>query len=126
MARIANTIRVFSSQSVTSSGTLTSDAFDIQRSAYSSIHYVLSTATTGVYVAATARILLAANDRETYLQPVDSDGTDVGTLMSVIDSNNRIVQNSIPMAPRAKLEIKSSTANTITFDAVYLTLDESN
>ena len=123
MARISNVLLVFSSQTVNSSGTITSDSFNLERSAFSGLHYILSTATTGPYVAATAQIFLTADPREAYLQPVDDAGNNVGAI-GLINSNNRYIQNSIPHAQWGQVRIKSSTANAITFDAVYLVLDE--
>jgi hypothetical protein len=125
MARIPQVLLVFSSQSVTSSGTVTSDTLNLGRLAYAGLHYKLSTATTGTYVSATARIILTADLRESPLAPVDDGANDVSVLTQ-INSNNRYVQCSIPLAPLGQVQLISATNNTITFDAVYLVLDEAN
>lgn len=125
MARLSWSVLVFSSQSVESAGTVTSTTIDLGRASASGLHYTLASATTGVYVAATARILLSADAREAFLAPVDDAGNSVSTLGQV-NSNNRYIQNAIPLAPLAQVQLISVTNNTITFDAVYLVLNEQN
>lgn len=125
MARIPQVMLVFSGQSVTSAGTVDSVAFPLGRDAYASLHYVLATATTGTYVSCTAQLLVRADSRETFVLPVDTAGAVVGTLAQ-INSNNRFIRTAIPLAPEGRMRLISVTNNTVTFDAVYLVLDEQN
>lgn len=125
MARIPQVYRLFSSQSVTSAGTITSTSLAFGREAYASLHYVLASATTGLYVAGTIQLLVAADPREPFVLPVNTAGGVTGYL-GYVNSNNRYISTAFPLVPWAQVQIKSVTNNTLTFDAVYLVLDEQN
>lgn len=125
MSRITQSILLFSSRSVTSNGTITSDSINLGRLEYASIHYILADATTSTAVSATARVICAAHPRETFLFPVDTAGGGWGTLCQ-INSNSSFIGTAIPLTPWGQVQIISSTVNTITFQAVYLVTDELN
>jgi hypothetical protein len=125
MARIPQVVLIFSSQTITSAGTLVSDTMNLGRDAYVSVHYKLNTATSGTYVSATAQMLVSADKREPFLLPVDTAGGIVGTLCQ-INSNNQYIRSAFPLAAYGQVRIISSTNNTITFDSVYLVMDEQN
>lgn len=128
MANLPQVVLAFSGASVTSSGTLTSASFPIRGATHASLHYVLASATTGVYVVGTARFLFAADARETFLSAVNT-GRTIEHQFLLIDSNNRYVSmtpapNVLPPASLMQVQLLSSTNNTLTFDAVYVVLDQ--
>lgn len=114
-------VQPFSSQSVTTTQTVTSSPFWTGEGRICGFQYQLSTATTGTYVSMTARILVAADSRDTYLAPVDSANVANNVLAININSNNRYVSyrfDDLPAAPWTQVQLISVTNQTITFDSV--------
>ena len=126
MARITRVVNVFSSQTITSSGTLDSSPIDIGRAAYFSYQYDLSTSTTGLYNTGTCQILLSSNNNTAdYVLPKDADNNFICNVGN-IDSTNKYVRFSVPVAQYMKFRIVSRTDNTQIFDNVWVSYDELN
>ena len=125
MSRIPATVLVFNSQSLTGIGsTLLSEIIPIGRNEFASMQYTLSAP--GLVVTATIQLLVSATNAPSYfVQPTNSSGADVGTLYQM-NSNNQVFNVALPMIDFARIQIKSSTAGTITFDKVWLIFDELN
>ena len=116
-------VQPFSVQAVTTTATVTSSAFHTNYGHLVAFEYRLSTATTGTYVSATARILVSADSSATYLTPVDSANAVQNVLAININSNNRYVAyryDDLPVAPWTQVQLISVTNQTITFDSVRL------
>ena len=116
-------VQPFSSQSVTTTQTVTSTAFQSDFGRICGFEYRLSTATTGTYVSVTARILVTADSQGSYLTPVDSANAVNNVLAININSNNRYVSfrfDDLPAAPYTQVQLVSVTNQTITFDSVRL------
>lgn len=119
----------FSSQSVTTATAVTSSPFFTGEGRICGFDYQLSTATSGVYVSATATLLVAADSSSTYVLPVDSANAANNVLAININSNNRYVSyrfDDLPVAPWAQVRISSvlntgaGSGTTITFNSVRL------
>ena len=116
-------VQALSGQTITSSGTVTSEGFRTKNGRLCGFFYNLAGATTGTYVAATARILIAADSSLAYTLPVDSAGVANNILLININSNDRYISyrfDDLPAAPWTQLRIVSSTANSITVAGAYL------
>ncbi len=117
-------IRVFSSQSVTSTNTITSDSLDTARAFIVGLDYRLNTATTATHVNTTIRIRTAPDPSMPFLLPVDSAKA-VKSLLITADSNDQYIRlTDIPYAPWTQVQLVGATANTVTFDSIHLILDE--
>lgn len=116
-------VRAFSGQSVTTTATVTSESFYTGEGRLCGFFYDLADATTGTYVSATARILVAADSSLAYVTPVDSAGAVNNVLLININSNDRYVTyryDDLPVAPWTQVQLVSATNQTITFAGVYL------
>ena len=120
-------VRVFNAQSITSGGTVTSDPFPIFGATRMALSYTINNATSGPYVAVTARCLFAAKSNGTFLQAVNSGAIVLGQFLTV-NSINRYVSfftpGDMPIAPYMQVRLISATNNTITFDNVWAVLDQ--
>ena len=120
-------VRVFSSQAINSTSSVTSVAFPVMGATRMALHYTLSTATSGPYVAASAYCLFGSGSDSTYLQAVNTSNILLGQYLT-INSNNRYVSffspGDMPIAPYMQVRLTTATANTITFDGVWVVLDQ--
>ena len=116
-------VEALSGVTINSSGTSTSAGFRTKNGRICGFFYDLADSTTGTYVSATARLLIAADSRMTYVAPIDSAGAAAGNLLLTINSNDRYVSyrfDDLPSAPWTQLQLVTATANTITFAGAYL------
>lgn len=115
--------RLWSGQTIESSGTITSDSFDVSRAEYASLKYELSTATSGGYVTGSISILVAPNKDVTFTRFTDSQKTDL-SLLYTLTNINAAFSVDIPTTKYAQIQIASGTNNNITFANVWFTVDE--
>ena len=83
-------VQPFSAQSVTTTQTVTSVAFNTQVGRLCGFHYEIADATSGTYVSVTARVIVASDSGGPFLLPVDSAGAVSGVLVQV-NSNSRYI-----------------------------------
>ena len=116
-------VEALSGQTITSAGTVTSEGFRTKNGRICGFFYDLADSSTGTYVSATARILVAADSRMTYVAPVDSVGAVNNVVFALINSNDRYVSHrfdDLPAAPWTQLQLVSVTNNTLVFRGAYL------
>ena len=116
-------IQALSGRTIDSAGTVTSDGLRTDYGRLAGFFYDLADATTGTYVSATARILVAVDSSGAYTLPVDSAGAARDILLININSNDRYISfryDDQTVAPWTQLRIVSVTNNSITFAGAYL------
>lgn len=119
----------FSTQVVTTAAVVTSPPFFTGVGWLCGFEYRLSTATSGIYVSATATLLVSADSTNGYLLPVDSANAAKNVLAININSNNRYVAyryDDLPIAEWSQVRISHvlnaavGSGTSITFDSVRL------
>ena len=121
------TVQPFSVQAVTTNETVTSPAFPSASGRIVGFEYRLSTATTGTYVSATARLLVSADSLSGFITPVDSAAAVNNVLTFLINSNNRYFTyryDDLPVSPWYQVQLISVTNQTVTFDSVRVIFDD--
>ena len=116
-------VEALSGITITSAGTSTSEGFRTKNGRICGFFYDLADSSTGTYVSATARILVAADSRMTYVTPVDTAGAASGVLFALINSNDRYVSHrfdDLPSVPWTQLQIVSVTNNTLVLRGAYI------
>ena len=119
-------IMMFTNETIDSAGSALSVPVNVERSRYAAVQYKYTDASTGAYMCGSINILMSADSaRATYRYPVDRDGADLSYVTSTA-TDNAYVNFQAPIGKSMQLKLTSATDTSVTFDGVWLILDDND